>query len=80
MKASDEGRTRMLDGRKCAVNTAAGLNTEIGDIFALDLIQRSDEICGTLYIDYSDESVKQATLVPALESRGVVVVWRKRDI
>lgn len=51
---------------------------EIRDIFALDLAQRGDEICGTLYVDYSDESVKQANLLSLLQNRGVEIVWRKR--
>jgi hypothetical protein len=40
-----------------------------------DATQRGDEIGGTLYIDYADESVKEVTLIPALEHRGVIIVW-----
>ena len=69
----------MLDTRKCEVSTAAELDTEIRDIFALDVAQRGDEINGTLYVDYSDESVKQASLLPALQSRGVKIIWRKQE-
>jgi hypothetical protein len=46
----------------------------------LDAVQRGDEISGTLYVDYADESVKAATLIPALEHRGVIIVWRKKLI
>jgi hypothetical protein len=67
----------LLDNRRCKVETAAELDDNIRDIFALDRAQRSDEICGTLYVDYANESVKQASLVPALQSRGVSIVWRK---
>ena len=67
----------MLDGRLCEVKTADELDAEIRDIFALDLIQRGDEICGKLYVDYADESVKQASLVAMLEDRGVRIVWCK---
>jgi hypothetical protein len=68
----------MLDNRLCKVNTAAELDKEIRDIFALDLLQKSDQICGTLNVDYSDESVKSASLVPMLEARGVLINWRKK--
>lgn len=67
----------MLDSRPCNVTTAADLDQEIRDIAALDQVSRGDEICGTLYVDYSDESVKKAALIPWLESRGVEIVWRK---
>lgn len=69
----------MLDNRLCDVKTAAELDAEIRDIFALDLVQKGEEISGTLYVDYSDESVKLAILVPMLESRGVTVKWRKKN-
>ena len=67
----------MLDKRPCEVKTASELDTEIRDMLHLDAVQRGDEISGTLYVDYSDESVKAATLIPALEHRGVIIVWRK---
>ena len=67
----------MLDNRRCEVKTASELDTEIRDMLHLDAVQRGDEISGTLYVDYSDESVKAATLIPALEHRGVIIVWRK---
>jgi len=67
----------VLDHRPCVVKTAAELDAEIRDIFALDVIGRGDEIGGTLHVNYSDESVKQASLVSTLESRGVTIVWRK---
>jgi len=67
----------VLDKRPCKVKTATELDTEIRDILHLDATQRGDEIGGTLYIDYSDESVKAATLISALEHRGVIIVWRK---
>ena len=70
----------MLDKRPCKVKTAAELDREIRDILHLDAVQRGDEISGTLYVDYSDESVKAATLIPALEHRGVIIVWRKKVI
>ena len=68
----------MLDKRPCNVNTAAELDAEIRDILALDEIQRGDEISGRLYVDYSDESVKSASLVSVLEERGVTIIWRKK--
>lgn len=68
----------MLDYRLCRVNTAAELDAEIRDIFALDMVGKSDEISGTLHVDYTDESVKQAALVPTLQSRGVFIEWRKQ--
>jgi hypothetical protein len=68
----------MLDNRVCEVNTAAELDAVIRDILALDHVDRGDEISGTLHVRYSDESVKQARLVPQLESRGVAIAWHKR--
>jgi len=67
----------MLDKRPCTVNTAVELDAEIRDILALQHVQRADQICGTLYVNYTDESVKTATLIPALEQWGVTIVFRK---
>jgi hypothetical protein len=61
------------------VNTANDLDGKIrGEIAALDTLGRSDEIHGTVYVEYSDESVKRATLIPWLASRGVAVEWHKK--
>ena len=68
----------MLDNRPCDVKTAAELDVEIRDVFSLDEVGRGDEISGTLHVDYSDESVKRASLVPLLESRGVTVEWHQK--
>lgn len=68
----------MLDGRRCDVNSAADLDMQIRDIFALDQVGRADEISGTLYVDYVGEATRQASLIPALERRGVEIVWRKK--
>jgi hypothetical protein len=72
-------RNPVLDSRRCDVKTAAELDAEIRDIFALDAVGRGDEISGTFYVNYSDESVKQAGLIPALERRDVRIVWRKKN-
>jgi hypothetical protein len=69
----------MLDRRPCNVESAAQLDAEIRDIFALDMVGRGGEICGALNVHYSDESTKQAGLVPALEARGVEIVWHKTN-
>ena len=66
----------MLDKRQCVVKTAGELDAEIRDILALQAVGREDEICGTLYIDYQDESVKEAMLISELTDRGVHIVWR----
>jgi hypothetical protein len=68
----------LLNSRRCDVNTSAELDAEIRDIFALDLQQRGDEICGTLHVDYVGEATKQASLIPTLEVRGVQIIWRKK--
>lgn len=60
----------MLDARPCNVKTSGDLDREIRDIFALDLVGRGDEICGTLHVHYENEEVKKAPLVPALEAKG----------
>jgi hypothetical protein len=68
----------MLDSRPCNVSSAAELDAEIRDIFALDMVGRGDEISGTLLVYYTDDSVKNAALVPALENRGVFIDWRRQ--
>jgi hypothetical protein len=60
------------------VNSAADLNAEIRKIFALDKKGRGDEIHGIAHVTYSDESVKQAGLISALEGRGVAFDWKKK--
>jgi hypothetical protein len=71
------GLITLLDKRFCEVHTADELDAEIREIFALDLVGRGDEIPTTLYVDYTDESVKQAPLLSSLQARGVRVVWQK---
>ena len=61
----------------CEVDTADQLDTEIRKIAALENVGRGDQIHGTFTVKYSDESVKNASLVPWLESKGVAIVWRK---
>jgi hypothetical protein len=61
----------------CEVDTASQLDTEIRNIAALENVGRGDEIHGTFTVKYSDESVKKASLVPWLQSKGVAVVWQK---
>ena len=69
----------MLDNRKCEVGSAVELNAEIRDILSLDNLDRGWEICGTLHVTYTDESAKQADLLPQLEKRGVVIAWHKKQ-
>jgi hypothetical protein len=70
----------VLDGRPCDVNTAEELNREIRGILSIEMVypDRAGEISGTLYVDYADESVKNASLIPELEARDVTIVWRKK--
>jgi hypothetical protein len=67
----------MLDGTLYEVRTAEELDAQIRDILALYFLEPGDQIGGLLYVDYTDESVKQAGLVAMLEDRGVRIVWRK---
>src|SRR5271166_1141085 len=67
----------MLDNVPCAVGSASELDAKIREIFSLDMQQRGDEICGVLNVYYSDESVRQAGLIPTLEARGVEIVWHR---
>jgi hypothetical protein len=60
----------------CCVKTAAELDTEIRKIASLEQLSRCDEIKGALFVEYSDEDVKNANLVGWLEHRGVAIVWR----
>ncbi len=64
----------------CEVDTAEQLDSEIRKIAALENVGRGDEIYGTFTVQYSDEVVKRASLVPWLENRGVAIVWRESDI
>ena len=68
----------MLDSRPCNVSSAAELDAEIRDIFALDMVERGHEISGTLHVYYNDDSVKNAALLPALENRGVFIEWHQQ--
>ena len=61
----------------CEVDTADQLDTEIRKIAALEHVGRGDEIHGTFTVQYSDESVRKAALVPWLENKGVAVMWQK---
>jgi hypothetical protein len=67
----------LLDHRRCVAKTAEELDDAIREIFKLDEQEKGDQITGTLHVDYSHESVKEASLVRLLESRGVRVEWRK---
>jgi hypothetical protein len=69
----------MLDFKRCEVSTPEQLDSEIRGIFALDMERRSAEICGTLHVHYTDESVKQAQLVRSLQCRGVNIKWHKKE-
>ena len=60
----------------CSVKTAAELDTEIRKIAYLEHLGRGDEIKGALFVEYSDEDVKNANLIGWLENRGVAIVWR----
>jgi hypothetical protein len=68
----------LLDDRTCEVATAEELDADVRDIFYLDEVGRGDEICGTLNVVYSHESVKDSTLISLLERRGVAITWRKK--
>jgi hypothetical protein len=65
----------MLDSRVCKVKTPEELNIEIKDIMALDLLGEGHQICGTLNVQYTDESVKTASQLFLLEERGVAINW-----
>jgi hypothetical protein len=71
-----------LDNRPCKVNTAAELDNEIREIFALDdKFGRGDEISGTLHVYYTDESVKSAQNIRLLEEKyGVQIEWHEVSI
>src|SRR6267154_5121725 len=56
----------LLDGRLYDVKTADELDAQIRDILALYFLEPGDQIGGILYVDYADESVKQASLVAML--------------
>lgn len=61
------------------VRDAAELDAKIrGEILALELLGRSDEIHGTVYVKYSDENVKRASLVRLLEGRGIAFSWEPK--
>ena len=67
----------MLDAVPCNVSSAPELDAKIRNILALDNVGRGDEIGGTLNVYYSDDSARLASLIPVLESRGVMIAWHK---
>jgi hypothetical protein len=47
-----------------------------GNVFALDNLDRGDEIPGmTIYVKCPDPAAKTSALVRALEARGVIFEW-----
>jgi hypothetical protein len=61
------------------VTTANDLDLKIRErITALDNLSRDDEVHGTVHIEYSDETVKKASLIPWLQNRGVAIEWQKK--
>lgn len=67
----------LSDKRYFKARTAADLDEEIRNIFALELLRRGNEECRTLYVDYQNEDVKKASLIPQITAYGINVVWRK---
>ncbi len=61
------------------VKDTAELDSKIrGEILALDLLGRGDEIHGTVHVTYSDESAKRASLAGLLEARCVAFSCEKK--
>lgn len=48
------------------------------EVLALDNLGRGDEIHGTIIVSFSNQRVKAASLVPALEARGVAFRWEPK--
>ncbi len=61
------------------VNSAEELDAKIRQIAALDNVNRGDQLEGTLEVAYENESVKQASLILWIESRGVAIAWNKKQ-
>lgn len=71
-------RIAILEYKCCDVNTKHDLDAQIRDILALESICKSDVVWGTLHVFYTDESVKQASLIPLVRTRGVEIAWHKK--
>jgi hypothetical protein len=55
-----------------SVDSANELDNKLrSEILALDLMGRGDEVYGEVIVICSDSSVRSASLIPLLESRGV---------
>jgi hypothetical protein len=67
----------LSDKRYFKATTAAELDEEIRNIFAMELLRLGNEECKTLYVDYQNEDVKKASLIPQITAYGINVVWRK---
>jgi hypothetical protein len=62
------------------VNTANDLDSKIrGEIAALENLGRGDEMHGTVHVEYSDEAIKNASLIPWLRNKGIAIEWRKKQ-
>lgn len=65
----------MLDAVPCNVATAQELDSKIREILALDMVQRGDEISGTLNVYYTDESVRGRACNAPSQPRAVSCSW-----
>jgi hypothetical protein len=64
---------------RCQTGISRELDLKIRtEILALDNLQRSDEIYGTVHVTSTDEGVMEASLIPLLEARGVSVEWKRK--
>jgi hypothetical protein len=75
LQVSKEGP--LSDVRKFEARTAAELDEEIRNIFALEILGSGNEICKALYVDYRNEDVKKASLISQLTTHGINIIWRK---
>jgi hypothetical protein len=62
------------------VENAAELDVKLrNEIFALDNLDRGNEVYGSISVIYSDDDAKMSSLVAQLEARGVIFIWSKRS-
>jgi hypothetical protein len=62
------------------VKDANELDSKIrGEILALDLLGRGDEMYGTVHVTYTNENTKRASLVAVLQARGITFEWTREQ-
>lgn len=69
----------LTKSRSFKVRTAEELDSEVRDLLALGLVGRGHEVPEIVYMDYTDEAIKEASALSQLTAHGIRVVWHKQS-